>query len=84
MRMKKRVDSKPDARYFTCMAHKRTLKDILAPYGVRSANDLGRVTGMSRQQAAEIFEEKCGIGKRVAKRIAEATGCSAAELLLYR
>ena len=62
----------------------RTLKMILAPYGIRSANDLKRATGMSRQQAAEIYEEKCGIGKRVAKRIAEATGCSAAELLLYK
>ena len=66
------------------MDAQRTLKMILKPYGIRSANDLKRVTGMSRQQAAEIFEEKCGIGKRVAKRIAEATGCSAAELLLYK
>lgn len=62
----------------------KTLQDVLKPYKIYSAKELARVCGMSRQQADELWAEKCGIGKRVAKRIAEATGCSAATLLLYK
>ena len=61
-----------------------TLKDVLQPYGISTAADLARKTKMSRQQASELWNEKAGIGKRVAKRIADATGCPRHVLLFYR
>ena len=61
-----------------------TLKDVLQPYGITTASDLARKVNMSRQQASELWNEKAGIGKRVAKRIAQATGCPFHILLIYR
>ena len=66
------------------MLQPMTLKDVLQPYGITTAADLARKTKMSRQQAGELWNEKAGIGKRVAKRIAQATGCPFHILLIYR
>lgn len=61
-----------------------TLKDVLSPYGIHTASELARKISMSRQQASEIWTGKVGIGKKVGKRIADATGCPFHLLLLYR
>ena len=67
-----------------CYGAHMTLKDVLQPYGIATASELARKVGMSRQQASELWNEKAGIGKRVAKRIAAATGCPFHVLMLYR
>lgn len=61
-----------------------TLKDVLSPYGIHTASELARKISMSRQQASEIWTGKVGIGKKVGKRISDATGCPFHLLLLYR
>ena len=67
-----------------CYGAPMTLKDVLQPYGITTASELARKVGMSRQQASELWNEKAGIGKRVAKRITAATGCPFHVLMLYR
>lgn len=52
-----------------------TLQQILSAYGIRTSTDLHKATGMSRQQASEIWMGRRNIGRKVALRIGEALGC---------
>ena len=51
-----------------------TLQEIVAPLGLRTYGDLARKAGLSRQRAHQIWYGRTGIGRRVAKRIAQAVG----------
>jgi transcriptional regulator with XRE-family HTH domain len=58
-----------------------TLRERLEAHGISTIAALSKATGLSRQQAWELWHGRASLGLRVAKRIAEGTGVPLAELI---
>ena len=65
----------------TYITYTMTIRELLEPLGITSYREFAKRTGLSRQRAWQIWNEKTGVGRKKAQLIAAATGIPEGMLL---